>query len=259
MPKPVREPLTFPSPESPRPAPADFLEACEDLGVAFDVGDLERLGVFLDLLLRTNEVVNLTAVKDEHAAWMRHIFDALTLIPLLQDLPDGALLADVGSGGGLPGIPLAICLPQLEFTLIEATGKKAAFLEHVVATMGLTNVTIVNNRAETIGQMGAPHRDRYDVVIARAVGRMAVLAELTMPLARPARADTDDGGLLLLIKGERAEDELDEAKPALHKLHAEHVGIVQTPTGRIVVLRKRRRTPKIYPRKAGEPKRAPLR
>ncbi|MEO1128807.1 MAG: 16S rRNA (guanine(527)-N(7))-methyltransferase RsmG [Planctomycetota bacterium] len=259
MPKPVREPLTFPAPAEACVAPADFLEACNDLGVAFDDGDLARLGIYLDLLLRTNKIVNLTAVKEEHAAWTRHVFDALTLLPLLQDLPENARIADVGSGGGLPGIPLAICLPSMHVTLIEATGKKAAFLQHVAAAMGLTNVSVVNDRAETIGQMGAEHRDSYDVVIARAVGRMAVLAELTMPLARPARDDADDGGLLLLIKGERAEEELDEARQALHKLHAEHVTTMQTPTGRIVVLRKRRRTPRIYPRRAGEPKRDPLR
>ena len=158
----------------------------------------------------------------------------------------------MGTGGGLPGIPLAIAMPTMKFTLLEATGKKAEFLRHAIgpAALGLTNADVLSSRAEAAGRE-PDRRDAYDAAVARAVGPLAVIAELTTPLVRA-------GGLIVLVKGERADDELAAAKAALHLLHATHVGTVQTPTGRLVVLEKQRLTPKMYPRRDGEPKRAPL-
>ena len=158
-------------------------------------------------------------------------------------------------------MPLAIALPHLRFTLLDATTKKTTFLAQVAGALGLENLETLTGRAETLGQdrgvktgegrVGG-QRGRYDAVIARAVGPLNVLAEITIPFAQT-------GGLCALIKGQRAEDELAEAKQALHLLHAAHAGTVETPTGRIVVLEKQRETPKAYPRKPGEPKRQPLR
>jgi 16S rRNA (guanine527-N7)-methyltransferase len=251
------------SPE-PLAPPDDFLRAAAGLGVAFEPGDLDRLGRFLALLLDANRTVNLTAITDPREAWTKHILDAMTLLPLLAELPDRSRVIDVGSGGGVPGIPLAIVLPRLSFTLLEATGKKAAFLRRAVDALGLANVTVVNDRAENVGQdrgrpgpRGAPapppggHRESDDAVIARAVGPVAVVAELCVPLCRV-------GGRVLLIKGQRAERELAEAEGALRRLLVVHEGTVDTPTGRIVVLTKRSRTPRVYPRPPGEPARAPL-
>jgi len=107
----------------------EFFDQCDLLGIGLDEGDADRLGRFLALMLDTNTRVNLTAIKDAESGWIRHIFDSLTLIPLLSDLPDGARVIDIGSGGGVPAVPLAIAMPHLSFTCLEATGKKAAFLE----------------------------------------------------------------------------------------------------------------------------------
>lgn len=235
--------------------PATFAPAAAGLGIEFEPGDLDKLGRYLALLLETNKAFNLTAVTDPDEAWSRHILDSLTLIPLLAELPEGARVIDVGSGGGLPGIPLAIVMPHLKFTLLEATGKKAAFLSSAIETLGLANATVAQDRAERAGQNPA-HRERYDAAIARAVGPLAVLAELTIPLARaPYEGGT---GRALLIKGQKADEELAEAKQALYLLHTIHTGTIDTPTGRIVVLEKARKTPHAYPRRDGEPKRAPL-
>lgn len=247
-----------------RPTP-EFLAAASELGIEFEPGDLDRLARFLALLLDANTRTNLTAITDPGEAWTRHILDALTLLPMLAELPadrpEPPHVLDVGSGGGLPAIPLAIVCPHLRFTLLEATGKKADFLRAAIADLGLPNASVLQARAEAAGQdrgertpdgsRQAALRESFDAVTARAVGRLAVVAELTVPFAKP-------GGLILLVKGQKADEELDEARPALALLGAAHAGTVDTPTGRIVVLEKTTRTPRTYPRRDGEPKRTPL-
>jgi 16S rRNA (guanine527-N7)-methyltransferase len=243
-----------------RPPPAieplvpgeEFLRAAAELGVAFEEGEVERLGVFLALLLDANATINLTAITDPREAWTRHILDSLTLLPLLAELPDNARIADVGSGGGAPALPLAIVLPRARFTLIEATGKKAAFLRDAAGALGLSNVEVIADRAETLGQDHRAHRAMYDAVTARALGRLAVVAELAAPLLKV-------GGVGLFIKGAQAEEELKEAEAALKALALSWLGTHQTPTGRVVVLEKTAPTPRLYPRRPGEPARSPLR
>lgn len=245
--------MTLPQPLAPTEA---FLDAVDAFGIAFESGDLEQLGLYLALLLETNKQFNLTGFKDPSVAWMRLIFDSLTLMPLLDALgatnaTNATRVIDVGSGGGLPGIPLAIVYPDIEFTLLEATGKKARFLHDAAAALERSNIAVVNARAETAGQDRETHRDRYDVVTARAVGKLAELLELTIPLAKV-------GGLVLAIKGDKAPQEVAEAEAALRTLHASVADLVRTPTGTIVVIEKRSATPKLYPRRPGEPHRAPL-
>lgn len=170
----------------------------------------------------------------------------------------------MGSGGGLPGLPLAICMPDLKFTLLEATGKKAEFLSLVARRLVPGNTAVLPERAERAGHdrgqkvsHGAVtsrqggHREQYDAVVARAVGRLATLLELTTPFAKV-------GGKILLIKGEQAGVEVEEAREAMHLLKVVHVGTLDTPTGKIVVLEKPSATPRTYPRADGEPKRSPL-
>lgn len=234
-----------------------FVNDAADLGIEFERGDIEKLGRYLALLLAANKRFNLTAITDPDEAWTRHIFDSLTLVPFIVSIRENSAgvspmrVIDIGSGGGLPGIPLAIALHDVEFTLVEATGKKARFLEEMAKSLGLANVKVVNDRAEVIGQDHKNHREQYDVVIARAVGRLAVLLELTVPLAKVE-------GFVLAMKGEKAAEEIAEAKQALHLLHAHVVETMKTPTGALVIVQKQRKTPRAYPRGPGEPKRAPL-
>jgi 16S rRNA (guanine527-N7)-methyltransferase len=222
----------------------------DEQSIELEEGDEGRLGLYLAMLLEASGQFNLTAIRDPEEAWVRHVFDALTLLPYLLGA-EVRLVVDVGPGGGVPGVPLAIALPAVRFTLLEATGKKARFLEQVASALDLANVQVVHGRAEEAGQDRKAHRERYDAAIGRAVGPLAVLAELTVPLVRV-------GGLVLAIKGRRAEAEIAEASGALRVLHCGVARCDRTPTGTVVVLEKNGPTPRIYPRRPGEPKRAPL-
>ena len=243
--------------------PAAWAGKIAEFGIGLEDAEVEMLGKYLAALMDVNSRTNLTAVRDADEAWDRHIFDALTLVPVLGEMPetgDRKRVIDVGSGGGLPGIPLAIAMPEIDFVLLDATKKKTDFIENCAKWLGLTNVTVINGRAEGVGQdkgrkllqgYTGGHREQYDGAMARAVGKVAMIAELTVPLVKV-------GGLVVLTKGEKAEEEVTDAKKALHMLHTHHVGTIETPTGRVVVLEKQRATPKMYPRKDGEPKRMPL-
>ncbi len=246
----------------PMAAPAWFIERAAAVGVEFDAGEVEKLGKFLAIMLGANERLNLTAITEPEEAWAKHILDSLTLVGALAELPEGSRVLDVGTGAGLPGMVLAIAMPQLHFVLMDATAKKIEFLKQTARHLGVGNVDAVCGRSETLahdrgiksdsgaGRTGG-YREQFDAVVARAVGPMATIAELTVGFAK-INAPT------LLIKGQKAEEELTEAALALQMLKVVHAGTIETPSGKIVVLEKRVATPKLYPRADGEPKRAPL-
>lgn len=261
-PKLPREPVSLPASVEPLAPPPEFLAAVAGLGIELDDSDAQRLGHYLALLLAANQTMNLTAITDPMDAWLRHIADALTLVPVLSELPESASVVDIGSGGGVPGLPLAIAMPNLRFTLLEATGKKTAFLREAVSRLRLTNVAVALARAEDAGRTrpgqraaavaNAPGlRETFDAATARAVGKLAVLVELAIPLLKV-------GGLAAFIKGQKADEELAQAANALKTLHATHAGTIDTPTGKVIVLEKTAPTQRNYPRPAGEPTKHPL-
>ncbi len=224
----TRTRLPLPSPPRLEP-PVGFAARLVDLTLPVDAGQLASAGDFLALLLAMNAHLNLTSITDPAEAWTRHVLDAWTLLPELAGLPPGRRVLDLGSGGGVPGIPLAIARPDLRFTLVDATSKKAAFLEDAAKALGLSNVAVVADRAESLAKTSLA--GSFDVVTARAVAKLDALLPWVAPFAR-------GGGRLLLIKGERADAELTAAKRALSRCKLAHERTVVTPTGRIVVLRR---------------------
>lgn len=203
---------------------------------------LQRLGRYRDLLIEWNARTNLTSIEPDSIV-RELIQPALDLVPLV---PEGSGAAvDVGSGGGVPGIPLAIAT-RLQLTLIESERMKCAFLEHVAAQLGLDNVEVDCRRAEVVGQ-DPGSRERFDLGLARAVAALPTLLELVLPLVRV-------GGVALLPKGDKAEEELRGSGRALEILGGE----AELADGRVVVVRKKRRTPPAYPRRPGIPQRRPL-
>lgn len=234
--------------------PPDLVERARAQGADVSPTQAQTLARFLDLLLEANRQFNLTAVRSHEEAWSRHVLDSLSLASHL-DLPEGGQVVDVGAGGGLPGLPLAIVKPELQFTLIDATEKKARYLERTIASLGLPNARAVHGRAEELagvypGAEGS-HRERYDVAVTRALAPLPVLLELVSPLVKP-------GGRVIAIKGQRAPEELAAAQKAMTLLHLDLEGSERTPTGTVLTLIKRRVTPQRFPRRPGEPKRAPL-
>lgn len=207
------------------------------LQIELSEAEIERLSRYLGMLFAANERFNLTRI-DRESAWPRHVIDALTLLAPIEGLEGVATGIDVGSGGGVPGIPLAIARPDIAWTLLEATGKKARFLEAVAHRLGLANVAVVQARAETAAR--GPLREAFDVATSRAVGALGGLATISVPFLRI-------GGVMLAIKGARAVEELAEARQRLYELHAAVVGEIRTETNTIVAVEKQRKTPAKFP------------
>jgi len=235
----------------------DFLPVdLKKLGLELPGQTLDTLARYLGLLLDANQRTNLTAIKDPDTAWRRLVTDSLTLLPGLEDLEASARIIDVGTGGGLPGMPLAIARPDLRFTLIDATGKKVAFLQSCIDALALSNVTAIQARAEILGHE-VEHRHRYDLATVRAVGKVAEIAEYCLPFVRV-------GGRVLAMKGKAAESELALAGDALGVLGAGDLAVIEAyPEGFdselvIISMLKDRQTPKAYPREPGVPRKTPL-
>jgi 16S rRNA (guanine527-N7)-methyltransferase len=222
-------------------------------GVALSEAQHARLAQYIDLLLAANARMNLTRIESVDEANVNHIGDALTLLPHLPKSPHA--LADVGSGGGVPGVPLAIARPDARLTLIEATKKKAAFLRETIQTLQLTNVNVLDERAEDIGR--GTERESFDVAVARAVGTIDWLAEWCLPLVRV-------GGKMLAMKGPKANDELPAAQDTIRVLGGGQavVNAVSLPGAEhhvIVEIPKIRKSDARYPRPATAAKGKPIR
>lgn len=241
MNRPDRPALSLPE-APPLAVPDDFRARAATLGARLDDAAVAQTARYLALLLAANAQMNLTAITEPAEVWSRHALDALSLAPLL---PPSARVVDLGSGGGVPAIPLAIARPDVRFTLVEATQKKAQFLSAVAAALGLAQVTVRAERAEALA---ATHRGAFDVVTARAVARLAELVPLAAPFL-------PRNGVCLFIKGQRAPEELVEAQRALAQHRVVHVETLPTPTGRVVVLRAEGAPPTPPPRRPAPPPR----
>lgn len=218
--------------------------------------DVQRaFALYAEQLLAWNERMNLTAITDPEAIAMRHFLDSLS-VKLAVTFSPGMRVIDVGTGAGFPGLPLRLVFPSIELALLEATTKKTLFLEHITQLLGLTNVRILNARAEEAGQ-DPTTREKFDLALARAVAPMPVLAEYLLPFCRV-------GGRCVALKGEHAAAEVQTAENALRILGGRLVKIipVELPlvveTHHLVVIEKVAATPPLYPRRPGIPSKRPL-
>lgn len=223
-----------------------------------DVGpEAKALLVAYTLMLSRYEKANVIGTRDFGEILQGHVLDSLSCL-LVAPLREANKVADIGSGGGLPGIPLAMVLPEAEVTLFESTGKKTAFLRYVSDELGLINVRVVNARVEEAAREEA-HRGAYDVCTVRALARLSVIAEYSLPLLRT-------GGHIVAMKGREDRDEWAEGRRAAavvggrvcDEIQVPHVTEVEQKDRRLLLLEKVEETPHVYPRRTGVPVRDPL-
>jgi len=238
-------------------------------GLGYDSSGLSALHAFHGLLEAGARRLSLTRHTDWDAFAERHVLDSLSLVRALPE--DGSALsggralrlADLGSGAGIPAIPLAVALPAhdrfaelpaVEVFAIEANGKKATFIREAAEALGLENLQVLSERAETLGR-DPGYRDGFDLVVARAVSELRVLVELALPLVRP-------GGLFIAYKGPKADEEVAAATAALMALGGSIEAVVRASVSgrdlRLVRIRKRGETPGRFPRRPGVAGKRPL-
>ncbi len=230
-------------------------EYASSLNLLLSARQLEQFQLFSDMLLDWNQRMNLTSITAPSEIVVKHFLDSLTLKTVILQF-DGLRLIDVGTGAGLPGLALAIAFPTLEVTLLDATAKKLRFVEAVSKELRLLNVQTMHARAENAGSDNG-HRERYDIVVARAVTRLPALMEYMLPL-------TKRGGQAIAMQGKTAYEDLNRAAKAIATLGGELFTVeeVRLPTldnpRYLIVVDKIKKTPRQYPRQAGTPSRNPI-
>jgi 16S rRNA (guanine527-N7)-methyltransferase len=235
----------------------DLLKASAiEWGLKLTLGQIDAFELYYHQLIAWNERVNLTSITDYEEVQVKHFLDSLSCLQALTPLAPGTRCIDIGAGPGFPGLPLKIVRPQMRLTLLEATGKKVLFLQHIVGELELQGVEIIMGRAEELGRQ-PPHREVYEVAVARAVAQLAVLLEYALPLLVT-------GGIFVAQKGVEVEDEVEAAQSALlilggriKEVKAVHLPGLGAPR-HLVVVEKVTPTPQKYPRRAGIPAKRPL-
>jgi 16S rRNA (guanine527-N7)-methyltransferase len=228
------------------------------LGIELTSRQLEQFQVYYQELIDWNRRVNLTAITDYEEVQVKHFLDSLTAILVLKQ-PVGKesfCLIDVGTGAGIPGIPLKILLPDIKLVLLEATAKKADFLHHVKHKLGLNDVEISVGRAEDVAHK-AQYREKFELVLSRAVARLPTLVELTLPFCAV-------GGSFIAQKKGDIDPEISQGGKAISLLggnlrEVKRVDLTEFTDSRwLVVIDKVSSTPQQYPRRPGIPAKRPL-
>lgn len=233
----------------------------QQLGLHLTEQQVGMFQVFYAELVAWNLRFNLTAITEYEQAQIRHFIDSLSCMLAIRQAQLTACTRplqciDVGSGAGFPGLPLKIYCPQMRMVLLEATGKKVRFLEHVIAQLELKSIEAIHGRAEQVAHDPA-YRERYDLVFARAVAELSVLAEYTLPFCRL-------GGQVIAQKGVSAQEETQSAEYAISMLGGRVLRVVPVELlglaerRNLVVIEKIARAPDKYPRRPGMPSKRPL-
>ena len=215
----------------------------------------EKLENYMKGILAWNDKVNLTNITDPEEFRVKHILDSLMCVDF-PEYKSASDIIDVGTGGGFPGIPLAVFSPEKSFTLLDSLNKRLKIIGELSEELCISNIRLLHSRAEDAAKDPA-HRETYDLCVSRAVSNLSTLSEYCLPFIKK-------GGYLLAYKGPDCETELKEAGEALRILGGKAVEIRDTSMAeyglehKILVIEKIKSTPKQYPRQAGKPAKAPL-
>ena len=238
--------------------PEQFQQALADHGITLSAEQMQHFADYYQLLVETNEHVNLTRITEKDEVYLKHFYDSITgafAEPRLES--EELTLCDIGAGAGFPSLPLKIAFPQLKVTIVDSLNKRIAFLEALVAKLGLTDVTLIHDRAETFSAKNSPYREKFDIVTARAVARLSVLSELCLPAAKIS-------GEFIAYKASAAPEELQQGGAAIKQLGGKvqktvTLTLLETDEERnIIVIDKIKATPNKYPRRPGLPSKKPI-
>jgi len=234
-----------------------FIRGIQELGIEITEEQLANFSKYLELISLWNQKLNLTAQKTRIDIITRHFIDSLTCIKAMEVKSNlYSNLLDVGTGAGFPGIPLKIIFPSLELFLLEVRKKKTAFLAELITQLNLLNTYLLIGRAEVYGRK-IEYRERYDVVVSRAVAPLNILVEYCLPFVRL-------GGIFIAQKGKSYTQELENSLPAIHLLGGELVNIdkinlpILNQERFLLKINKIKNTPVKYPRREGIPQKRPL-
>lgn len=239
-------------------------EGCRQLSIPITDSQLHQFTLYYQELIAWNQKFNLTGITALEEVQTKHFLDSIVSWPIIcEELTDSVLSGrqitcmDVGSGAGFPGIPLKLVAPELHWTLLDGTGKKVAFLQQLTTKLNLTDIVVVQGRAEEMGRNN-DYRAAYDIVTARAVAPLVTLVEYILPLVKM-------NGLAVIYKGAGTPQEFMEARKAIQTLGGEAIRVapVQVPYLEeqrfIILIKKVRPTPNLYPRGQGLARKAPIR
>lgn len=233
----------------------NLLRSCsKSFGIILSDAQIDLFNRYLFELTEWNKKFNRTAIKEEKEIVLKHFIDSISVVPYFPK--DASSMIDVGSGAGFPGIPIKIVLKDLAVTLLDSLEKRVKFLNHIIQCHFYENTTATHKRAEELAHV-LEHREAYDIGISRAVAPLPVLCEYVIPFVRA-------GGYFIAMKGSDIKDELKASEKAINVLGGSIEGINNfilpgTEIKRhIILIKKIRQTPTMYPRKSGKPSRSPL-
>ena len=228
-------------------------EKVKKIGIELKEEQLEKFYLYMNILLEWNEKINLTAITNEEEIILKHFVDSLTINKYIEE---GKSIIDVGTGAGFPGIPIKILREDLKVTLLDSLNKRINFLNEVIEKLDLKNIECIHGRAEEFGK-NKNYREKYDFATSRAVANMSTLSEYLIPFVKV-------GGKVLAMKGDKAEEELEEAKKAIKLLggKVENIDNFYLPDSdikrSIIIIKKIEKTERKFPRKPGMPAKEPI-
>ena len=232
-----------------------FCEKLKALGIELTEKQYEQFDQYYELLVEWNKVMNLTGITEYDEVNEKHFVDSLSLVKVL-DVNSVETVIDVGTGAGFPGIPLKIAFPHLKVTLLDSLNKRINFLNEVIKTLGLENISTIHGRAEDFARK-AEHRESYDLCVSRAVANLSTLSEYCLPYVKV-------GGQFIPYKSGEIDEEVREAKTAVKILGGNGTEIIkfQLPGTDInrsfVKISKTKNTGKKFPRRSGLPSKEPI-